>query len=99
MGFCSGRGEKWEKCGNDCNNKIIVLYTYFFLHRQKGGVAQMVERAFRIREVTGSMPVSSSFFGRTFDFWLSDIFTKEMIEGYQQKNHFLSDLRQNGTRT
>ena len=43
---------------------LVPVSTYmptsFFDYDRNGGVAQMVERAFRIREVTGSMPVSSN---------------------------------------
>ena len=41
-------------------------YSLHLTHNsQTGGLAQMVERSLRMREVTGSMPVSSKVLGHT----------------------------------
>ena len=49
--------------------KICSIYRYLFQISRRGGVAQMVERSLSMREVRGSMPLSSisfSFFGFFF---------------------------------
>ena len=49
-----------------CTIKVLISYSQILDKKWRGGVAQMVERSLSMREVRGSMPLSSNLFFLSF---------------------------------